>query len=303
MDVPAGWQVQGGMWRFGYFDARWMMTVRTLDGAMLIRLDDVSVPPYALPGPYTGQAGQPYAKPQQFQMMVEDYKTADDYARIYAQHRFKSVCKSLTQKPGDAWQPTMPSEFALAGNVQKSTQASVSFACDTSQGQRIATVYVRTTQIGVSYGTGFWGTEPLISILTTKQDEHAAYAIAQHMLNSWRKNPQWVAYQNKLTKMGLEQIQENYQEFLRQTQAIMQRFQSSMSAQVNGFEARQHMQAAQFNEFDQALVGIQDATDPLTGEQLQVFTGPHSHNYRNGLGQEINSDISPGPDYHCVTGC
>jgi hypothetical protein len=31
MDVPVGWQVQGGMYRFGYFDVRWMMAARSLD--------------------------------------------------------------------------------------------------------------------------------------------------------------------------------------------------------------------------------------------------------------------------------
>ncbi len=238
MDVPAGWQVQGGMWRFEYFDARWMMTVRTLDGAMVIRLDDVSLPPYVLPSPSTGPAGQPYTKPQQFQMMVADYQNADDYARLYANHRFKSVCKSLTARSGTPWRPTMPPGFALGPNVQKISQASLSLVCATSEGQRIVTVYARTTQFPVVYGSGFWVADPLISILTTKQDEHASYAVAQHMLASWRKNPKWVAYQNQLTKLGLEQIQANHQDFSGQTQTQMQAFRSSMSAQVNGFESR-----------------------------------------------------------------
>lgn len=299
MDVPAGWQVQGGMWRFGYFDARWMMTVRTLDGAMVIRLDDVSVPPYALPGPSTGQAGQPYVKPQQFQMMVADYQAASNYAQLYAKQRFKSVCKSLAPRPGSAWRPQEPS-YSGVQNVQKSTNAGVSFICDSSQGQRIATVYARTTQFAASYGTGYWVVDPLISILTTKQDEHASYAIAQHMLLSWKKNPEWVAYQNKLTQMGLDQIQANFQQFLQQTQAQMAAFRSSMNAQVNGFESRMASQATQVNSFDENLVGIQSMTDPMTGESLQVFSGPHSNYYRNGLGQEVNSDISPGPSFHQI---
>ena len=300
MEVPAGWQVQGGMWRFGYFDARWMMTVRTLDGAMVIRLDDVSVPPYALPGPSTGQAGQRYARPQQFQMMVADYQTAGDYAQMYAKRRFKSVCDSLSPRSGNTWHPDLPAAFAPESNPQRVTEASFSFDCNTSHGQRIATVYARTTQFAVSSGAGFWVADPLISVLTTKQDERASYAIAQHMLDSWRKNPQWVAYQNRLTQMGLAQIQSNFQSFLRQSQEQMAAFRSSMNAQVNGFESRMSSQAAQVNSFDQNLVGIQDMSDPMTGESLQVFSGPHSNYYRNGLGQEINSDITPGPGFHQI---
>ena len=300
MDVPAGWQVEGGMWRFGYFDARWMMTARTLDGAMVVRLDDVSVPPYVLPGPSTGQTGQPYVRPQQFQMMVADYQPASDYAALYAKQRFKSVCKTLTPRSGAAWKPTIPAADSVATNVQASTQGAISYDCETSSGYRIATVFARTTQFGVAYGSGFWVVDPLISILTTKQDEHASYAVAQHMLNSWQKNPAWVAYQDRLTKMGLDQIQANFQQFLQQTQAQMASFESSMNAQVNGFESRMSAQSAQVNSFDENLVGIQDMTDPLTGESLQVFSGPHSNYYRNGLGQEINSDVSPGPDFHQV---
>lgn len=300
MDVPAGWQVQGGMWRFGYFDARWMMTVRPLDGAMVIRMDDVSVPPYALPGPSTGAAGQAYDKPQQFQMMVADYTSGADYAKIYAKERFRSVCKSLTPRSGTAWKPTIPASDKLPSNTQQVTQGSVSYDCDSSSGHRIATVYAVTTQLAASYGTGYWVVDPLISVLTTKQDEKASYAIAQHMLNSWQKNPAWVAYQNQLTKMGLDQIQANYQQFLQQTQAQMASFESSMNAQVNGFESREQAQSDQVHSFDENLVGIQDMSDPLTGESLQVFSGPHSNEYRNGLGQVINSDVSPGPDFHQI---
>jgi hypothetical protein len=38
MDVPLGWQVQGGMYRFGHFDVRWMMDVRSLDGKIILRI-------------------------------------------------------------------------------------------------------------------------------------------------------------------------------------------------------------------------------------------------------------------------
>lgn len=45
MEVPVGWQVEGGMYRFGYLDVRWMMDVRSLDGKVIIRVNDPNVPP------------------------------------------------------------------------------------------------------------------------------------------------------------------------------------------------------------------------------------------------------------------
>ena len=76
MDVPLGWQVLGGMYRFGYFDVRWMMDVRSLDGKVILRINDPNVPPYVLPGPHSGPAGHAAIRPQMYQMMVDDYREA-----------------------------------------------------------------------------------------------------------------------------------------------------------------------------------------------------------------------------------
>jgi len=44
MEVPVGWQLLGGMYRFGYLDVRWMMDARSLDGKVIIRIDDPNGP-------------------------------------------------------------------------------------------------------------------------------------------------------------------------------------------------------------------------------------------------------------------
>jgi hypothetical protein len=41
MDIPFGWQINGGMYRFGYFDVRWMMDVRSLNGNVILRIDAI----------------------------------------------------------------------------------------------------------------------------------------------------------------------------------------------------------------------------------------------------------------------
>lgn len=300
MDVPVGWQVQGGMWRFGYFDARWMMTVRSLDGSMIIRLSDASVPAYAIPGPTTGSQGQPYVRPKQFQMIVSDYRTGADYARLYAEHRFRSVCKTLALQPAK-WQPQMRNAMAQLEGATTVTQGSANYSCQTPQGLRTAVVYARTVQYPTQSGNGFWIVSPVVSILAVPRDLPTAYAIAQHMLDSWEKNPQWVAYQNHLTQVGLNQIMSNYQSFLHQMAAYDQARRSAMDAQVSGFESRMNAQQAQVSSFGETLTGLQNATDPMTGETSQVWTGPKSNYYTNSAGETINSDISPGAGFHELT--
>ncbi|GEM_PF-930666 len=298
MDVPAGWQVQGGMWRFGYFDVRWMMSVRSLDGAMIVRVSDASVPAYVLPSATTGSQGQAYVKPRQFQMIVSDYRPGVDYARLYAAHRFKSTCRILALQPGDSWQPQMRNAMADLQGATRVTQGSVTYSCQSAAGLRMAVVYARTVQYPTQSGAGFWLVSPVVSILAEPRELPTAYAVTQHMLDSWQKNPQWVAYQNHLTQVGLSEIMSNYQNFLQQMAAYDQARRSAMDAQVAGFESRMSAQQAQVSSFGELLTGLQDVTDPLTGTSSQVWAGPRSNYYANGQGVTINSDISPGPGFH-----
>jgi hypothetical protein len=222
MDVPVGWQVQGGMYRFGYFDVRWMMDVRSLDSKIILRIFDVNVPPYTLPGPHTGRDGQPYSRPQQFQMMVSNYQQGQLYAELYAKNRFSSLCKTLRLRQQN-WVPTMPAA------------------------------------------------------------------------------PQWVQYQNQLTQIGLDQISAGFQQFRRQMQAYHKARTDVMNQQVAKFESRQSLQGQQVSLWGETLTGLQNVSDPLTGTHFQVFTGPKPNYYVNGNGVKINSDVSPGPDFHQLT--
>lgn len=295
MDVPIGWQVQGGMYRFGYFDVRWMMDVRSLDSKIILRIFDVNVPPYALPGPHTGRDGQPYTRPQQFQMMVSNYRDGQSYAELYAKHRFADVCKTMNARQS-AWTPKLPAAWNDDPGT-KSTEGNVSYNCDTSDGPRVASVYVRTS---LNSASGLWIVSPL-SVISAPDREVQARSMVQHMIDTWEKNPQWVQYQNQMTQLGLNQITAGFQQFMRQMQAYHEARTAAMNQQVAGFEARQNAQAQQVSSWGETLTGLQNVTDPMTGSQFQVFTGPKANYYINGNGVKINSDVSPGPEFHQLT--
>ena len=294
MDVPLGWQVQGGMYRFGYFDVRWMMDVRSLDGKIIIRIDDVNIPPYVPPGPRTGREGQPYIKPQQFQMMVSAYQEAQPYAEMYAKHRFTEVCKSMNSGKAD-WSPTMPAAWQITG-AMRTSEGNVAYECGTSDGPRVATVYARTTLFGGN--ATFWTVDPVISIIAAPDKMPLAHSMVQHMMESWEKNPQWAEYQNRVTQMGLQQIQAGFRQFMQQMQAYHQQRTAAMNQQVASFEARQNAQARQVSNWGDILTGIQKVSDPQTGRQFEVFSGPKANYYTNGAGVTINSNVSPGSDFH-----
>ena len=293
IEVPQGWQVQGGMYRFGYFDVRATVDLRSPDGNIILRFDDANVPPYALPGPYKPAEGHPYNKPYQFQMMVEPYREASSFAETYAKSRFKSVCQTMTQQASN-WRPSLPS-FIGQTHADRTSDAAVDFTCATAAGPKLASVYAHTSLYAKS---AFWQADPVLSAVTTPALMPVAQGVLQHALDSFQIDPQWQAHQQQMTQEGLAMIQRDFQTFLAQTRATMQNFSNSMNQQVAGFEAHQQASAAQSHEWGNILTGITDARDPYTGQQFQVWTGPYSNYYVNGLGEQRNAATSPGPGYH-----
>lgn len=122
--------------------------------------------------------------------------------------------------------------------------------------------------------------------------------MTQHMMDSWERNPQWVQYQKRLTQIGLAQIQAAFGQFMQQMQQFHQQFTRSMNQQVAGYYARQNAQAQQVSGWCDNINGLTNVSDPKTGAQFQVFSGPKSNYYVNGLGVKVNSNISPGPEFH-----
>lgn len=294
MDVPYGFQIRGGMWRFGYFDVRWGMNIRSLDGSLFIRINDPNIPPYVLPGPHTGRAGQPYFKPQQMQMMVSDFQQAQPYADSYVRRLFRTVCTSMTPR-ASSWMPVLPPAWQPQPGTRVS-QASLAYDCTSTNGPRIAEIYLRTTL--PRDGNGLWLVDPAIAILVAPEQLPLAHGIVNHMIGTWEKSPQWQQYQDRMTRMGLDQIRANFGQFMQQMQVYHQQREAAMNAQVAGFERRQAAQAAQVSGFCDTLTGLTNLRDPQTGTTFQVFSGPKSSYYTNGLGQTVNSNVSPGPSFH-----
>src|SRR5208283_198873 len=243
IEVPVGWQVEGGMYRFGYFDVRWMIDVRSLDGKVILRIQDANVPGYSLPGPGTGPEGTPYSRPQQLQMMIARYRTGQSYAELYAKHRFSRICRTVRPRRPD-WVPR-PAPAWRDDPGFEGTDGRVSYDCDTSDGPRIVSAYVHTA---LNPRTGIWFASP-ISILVTPDRAALAYTMVQHMIDTWEKNPRWVEYQNQMTQVGLDQVRANFQQFMNQMQVYHRERTAAMNQQVAGFEARQSAQAQQVSNF------------------------------------------------------
>jgi hypothetical protein len=292
LEAPQGWRVQGGLYRFGYFDVRATVDLRSPDGNIILRFDDANVPPYALPGPNKPPEGRPYNKPMQFQMMVEKYRTGPAFAETYGKSRFQSVCQTMTPKPS-AWKPTLPALITDLHPDQASDGA-LDFDCTTSVGPKLASVFVHTSLYSKS---SLWQADPVLSVLTTPDLMPLAQSVLQHALSTFQIYPQWQAHQNQMTQEGLAMIRRDFETFLAQTRAQMQAFSNSMNQQVSGFEKQQNASLAQSSGWGNTLTGLQDAHDPLTGQDFQVWTGPNANYYVDGLGNKANANSNPGGSF------
>jgi hypothetical protein len=293
-EAPQSWEVKGGAYRFGYFDVRPMIDIRSPDNKIVLRIFDANVPAYVVPGPHVPPDGQRYDKPGQFQTVVQNYRDAKSFAATYASSRFKSVCQNMTAQPLD-WQPSWTAEFREE-NPARDSDATVSYTCSSPSGPRVALVYAHTALFQAGYGANYWTASP-ISAVVAPEDLAKAEAVAQHIIDSFHKNPQWVVYQKQMEQAGFTNIQQNFQVFMQQMQQYHNARTAAWNSQVSHYETRQNAQANQVSNWCDTLTGLTNARDPQTGETFKVWTGPYSNYYINGMGNKVNAPTNPGAGY------
>jgi hypothetical protein len=294
VDVPRGWTVKGGLFRLGYSDERPMVDIISPDGSVNIRLGDISVPAYTVPQQYHEREGEVYDLGAQAQMIVERYRTGPEFAVSYAQARFAKSCRNPQADLPD-------SDFSARDYLPidpASTQSSggqTAFHCDTGAGPRVAYAYSKTALAGK-----IWQVPTIVSLFAPPDQISSARVIVAHMVQSFHLSPEWLEYQKRMDAEGLQYQRARQQQRLADLQIQVQQFASKMQAmqnQVNAFERQQRSQATQVEGFTNALIGITPTTDPLTGENRQVWTGPKSNYWVNGTGQVVNANSAPAPGW------
>jgi hypothetical protein len=290
VDVPQGWTVKGGLFRLGYSDQRPMVDMASPDGTVNIRFGDVSIPSYTVPQQFHEREGEVYDLGAQIQMVVERYRTGPEFAVLYSQARFAKTCRNPQTDLQDS-DFTVKDYLPADSTVTQTSSGQTAFHCDTGAAARVAYAYTRTTLAGK-----IWQVPTVVSFLAPPDQVSTVHDIVNHCVQSFHVNPQWLEYQKQLDAEGLQYQRVRQQGRINELQNQVQQFTARMQAmqnQVNAFERRQNAEAAQVEGFTNALIGITPTTDPLTGENRQVWTGPKSNYWVNGLGQVVNSTSAP----------
>lgn len=290
IEVPQGWTVKGGLFRLGYSDARSMIDLVSPDGRINLRLGDVAIPVYALPNQFHRE-GQINDLGAQAQLTVARYHSGQDFAAAYGPARFGSICSSLTSQSIDSEPPVLdyiPDQTA----PQTSSDGQTAYSC-TNAGSNPRTAYVYSK---TALYQGFWAVHTLASFVAPAGQVPAVRSILVHCAQSLKIAPQWIEFQKRMDEEALAYQRQRQQNRWRQLSMEVAQFEAkmqSMQTQVNAFERGQARQAAQVQSFTNVLTGITPTIDPY-GNHQDVWTGSKNGYWKNGLGQVINSDVSPG---------
>jgi hypothetical protein len=295
VDVPRGWTVKGGLFRFGYSDERVMVDMRSPDGQIDIRLGDVSIPTYAAPSPpYNTREGAVVDLGAQAHMVVARYRTGPEFAVLYAPSRFSEICHN-PQSDTSFSEISVPDAVPVPASVSQSSSGQIAWRCQGANGPLVAFAYTKTVSTGP-----IWQAVTIASFSAPPDKVAEARALLAHCSQTFHLSPEWIQYQQRMDAEGMDYQRARQQARRTEISQQVQQFEAKMRAmqnQVNAFEAHQTAQAKQVEGFTDILNGVTPTTNPLTGETRKVWTGTQDNYWVNGVGQVVNSHDAPAPGY------
>jgi len=281
LQVPAGWKITGGLYRFGPLDPRAMVDMVSPNGKTDIRFGDYHVPPYATLSVTMRQLGwregRPYSPRNMAQQIIANYRPGWVFADLYGQGRFSSRCTRLNLKSMRKANPVHES-----GPHMTTTAGEVVYACDSPSGPQVAYVFAET-QLTEMQGIGNWGVPWLYSFIAPTDQADEAMKTTLRALASLEVNPQWEYRQLQIDGQA--------------NQVIMQDFQRNMAAIHADYERRSAALESQSESWDRIIRGVDLTTDPVDGKQREVAMGTGGSHWINGVGDIITSPTQPGANF------
>lgn len=280
MEVPQGWRVAGGLYRFGPLDPRVMVDMVSPDSTVRVRIGDSGVPPFAVPDrnmlSLGFREGSPYSPRGVAQERVANYRPGWVFADLYGQAHFAPLCRTLELKQMRQAPPVHENQGA------EITAGEVVYRCESSSGPLAAYVFAET-QLTRMQTTEIWQVTALSSFLA--RDDQAANAVKTilHAMSTFQVNPQWEMYQLRLNGQA--------------AQAAYSAFQQSMAQEHERFTRQEAQFQHQVDDFSRALRGVTLTNDPVGNVKREVWTGPHSSYFINPAGVTVNAPTSPGPGF------
>jgi hypothetical protein len=277
IDVPRGWKITGGLYRFGPLDPRIMVDMVSPDGKTDIRIGDYRVPPFAILTQTlraTGfHEGSLYNPRNMAQMRVANYRPGWVFADVYGQGRFSRLCSNLRLKSMQKEKPVHSNQGFAATDA-----GDVVYACESSAGTQLAYVFAET-QLTQMQSVGNWSVNFLYSFITPQSQGAETVKILYHALSTFQISQQWYRRQLQINGQAAD--------------TAMRDFEHNMSSIRSDYERRTAASQSQFESFDRALRGVDLVTDNIDGKPREVWNGTGGRHWENGMGDVMNAPSQP----------
>jgi hypothetical protein len=267
LDVPRGWGVQGGAYRFAPMDVRFAVAALSPDHQIRVTRGDAEIPTFALPSQADRFIGNTSGSVDLigYRAVFKDYLPGAQFAREYVQTKVTRGCTDL-QFRSERERPDLVqainaiySSYAAQGVPIRYEAGDVAFTCDCG-GQSLQGYYLAATWfIHGSTGGALWAVEHLYGYLATSAKAAEAQAALTRMAQSGQTNPEWAARQQGLTN---------------QTVSIGTAMIRAVSdAMLQNYWSHTRSRDEHMRRTINAIAGTEDVVDPQTGQQYNIYSG------------------------------
>lgn len=292
MDVPAGWKVDGGLFRFAVNDVRPEVTATSPDGQICVKFGDSRLEPRTMPNSLLARAGlragSLYNTGYGLKMRVERYQTGEEFAKTYIEPVLRKYQGQVTEshnRPEVSGPLQSQYQQVAAGMRLAYTSGDVSYTA-TNQGTPFSG-YCFASTLGVSSpgGPGVWTVDTLCRYVAKQGNESTAQQVLETMMKSYRFNPQWLQGQEATTMRACEIVAQAG----RQINQMMQ----------DSFHNQMTSQDENHRKWDNYIRGVVDVRDPETGETYEVASGSNYYWLNRGQNGYLGTrtDTPPTSDF------
>lgn len=259
--VPQGWHVFGGAYRFAPVDIRTQVSVVSPDGSITVQNGAAKLTTFAVPGPSSQMRG--LRNGQQYNVngltyTVMPYWSGSELAREFAELKLKKDHPGLeitgTKERRDL-EEYVNQKLGSGGGNASTGETDFRF---TDHGRELEGACVGTTiQIGRG-ASAIWLAFPSY-IIAPSDEMNTAWKVWQQLILKRQDNPEWSSKQRQITAQFNQMVAINHEATMRQLQAQ--------------YQAAVHNLDENFRGMDNTLNGEEDVRNPNTGETAKVAAG------------------------------
>lgn len=289
IEVPAGWQVRGGIMRRGFVGAQSEFILYSPDGQVMARSGDVNfVSKFTAPNITLLTNGMWEGQFTSDGMLIMSYKSGLDFAAYYVQNTLGQNCQNLQWLSGTdradriqalAW-------YSQALGFAMHTAGEVTYSCQFGGQPRVGYQFAETAVTHHSQLATLWNLQSLFGFIAPPDRARLADAVLFHALTTFHVNPQWM-----MREAGTNQrIAEDNRRYREHSTQLWQQTQAARWASWDRISEQR----------GDLLLNQTRVVDTQTGQAYKVQSGSNYYwiDPVNGVIAGTNIPYKPTWDFH-----